>query len=53
VQTNLPTLAAMILQLNAATGEPLQEGLLISANTLKLAFRGYNPITGVLNHVIR
>lgn len=51
-QTNLNTLGAMILALNAASGEVLPEGLLITTNTLKFAFGGYNPITGVLEHVL-
>jgi len=51
-ETNLLTLGAMILQLNAANKEALPEGLLITTNTLKLAFGGYNPITGLLNHIL-
>jgi hypothetical protein len=42
----------MILALNAANGEVLPEGLEITTNTLKLAFGGYNPITGLLLHAI-
>jgi len=51
-QTNLVTLGAMILKLSAANKEILPEGLLITTNTLKLAFGGYNPITGLLAHVL-
>ncbi|KAG4418243.1 hypothetical protein IFR04_008601 [Cadophora malorum] len=51
-ETNLLTLGAMILQLNAANKEALPEGLLITTNTLKLAFGGYNPITGLLDHIL-
>jgi len=50
-QTNLATLGAMVLELNAASGEAVPEGLLITTNTLKLAFGGYNPITGLLAHL--
>jgi len=42
----------MILALNAASGEVLPEGLEITLNTLKLAFGGYDPITGVLVHAL-
>jgi len=51
VQTNLLTLGNMILELNAAAGEALPEGLLITTNTLKLAFGGYDPLTGLLAHL--
>lgn len=51
-QTNLATLGTMILELNAANGEVLPEGLEITIQTLKMAFGGYDPITGVLNHVL-
>jgi len=51
-QTNLATLAAMVLELNAANGEVVPEGLLITTNTLKLAFGGYDPITGLLVHLL-
>jgi hypothetical protein len=47
------TLGAMILQLFAANDEALPEGLEITTNTLKLAFGGYDPITGLLAHVLR
>jgi len=43
----------MVLQLYAANEEALPEGLEITANSLKLAFGGYDPITGVLAHVLR
>lgn len=42
----------MILQLYPAAGEVLPEGLLITTNTLKLAFGGYDPLTGLLAHVL-
>jgi hypothetical protein len=51
--TTLMTLGAMILQLFAANDEALPEGLEITTNTLKLAFGGYDPITGLLAHVLR
>ncbi len=44
-QTNLLTLGAMVLELVAANGDALPEGLEITTNTLKLAFGGYNPLT--------
>lgn len=40
----------MILQLIAANNDALPEGLEITANTVKLAFGGYDPITGILAH---
>ncbi|CZS89794.1 hypothetical protein WAI453_002840 [Rhynchosporium graminicola] len=51
-ETNLVTLGAMILQLIAANKEALPEGLEITTNTLKIAFGGYNPITGLLDHIL-
>ncbi|KAI9051161.1 hypothetical protein LZ554_005263 [Drepanopeziza brunnea f. sp. 'monogermtubi'] len=51
-ETNLSTLAGMILQLIAASNDVLPEGLVITANTLKLAFGGYNPVTGILARVL-
>ncbi|KAG4434921.1 hypothetical protein IFR05_009590 [Cadophora sp. M221] len=51
-ETNLVTLGGMILQLVAANKDTLPEGLLITTNTLKLAFGGYNPITGLLDHIL-
>jgi len=51
-QTNLLTLGTMILELNAATGELLPEGLEITVGTVKAAFSGYNPITGLLHHIL-
>jgi len=46
VPTTLASLGLMVGELNAATGEPLLEGLILSESTLKLAFSGKNPITG-------
>lgn len=51
-QTNLLTLGQMILELYTAAGDVLPEGLEITTNTLKLAFGGYDPITGVLAHAL-
>lgn len=51
-QTNLLTLGGMVLALNAVNGEVIPEGLEITANTLKLAFGGYDPITGLLAHAL-
>lgn len=51
-ETDLSTLGAMILQLYPAAGEVLPEGLLITTNTLKLAFGGYDPLTGLLAHIV-
>jgi hypothetical protein len=51
-QTNLLTLGSLVLQLNAANGEILHEGLTFTTNTLKLAFGGYDPMTGLLVHVL-
>jgi hypothetical protein len=42
----------MALALNAANGEIIPEGLEITTNTLKLAFGGYDPITGLLAHAV-
>jgi hypothetical protein len=42
----------MILQLTAANKDILPEGLEITLNTLKLAFGGYDPITGFLARVV-
>jgi hypothetical protein len=42
----------MILALNAANGEEIPEGLEVMTNTLKLAFGGYDPITGLLPHAL-
>jgi hypothetical protein len=47
-ETNLATLAVIVSQLQQASGEALPEGLLVTINTLKTAFGGYNPITGLL-----
>ena len=51
-ETNLFTLGSMIMQLIAANKDALPEGLEITTNSLKLAFGGYDPITGVLAHVV-
>lgn len=51
-QTNLETLGRMMIELQAANGELIPEGLEITTNTLKLAFGGYNPITGIIAHLI-
>jgi hypothetical protein len=51
-QTTLFTLGDMILQLSAANKDILPEGLEITTNTLKLAFGGYDPITGLLVHAL-
>lgn len=50
--TTLSTLGAMVLQLIAANKDALPEGLEITTNTLKLAFGGYDPITGLLAHAL-
>ncbi|KAK6594246.1 hypothetical protein QC760_010063 [Botrytis cinerea] len=52
VQTNLPSLAGMIARLILANEDVLPEGLEVTAQTVGIAFGGYNPATGVLNHVI-
>lgn len=52
-ETNLVTLGAMANSLIAASGEAVPEGLLITTNTLKLAFGGYDPIAGLLAHLLR
>jgi hypothetical protein len=36
----------MVLTLILEDGEVIPEGLKITTNTLKLAFKGYDPITG-------
>jgi hypothetical protein len=51
-ETNLNTLGAMVLQLISANNDALPEGLEITVNTLKLAFGGYDPVTGLLAHVL-
>lgn len=51
-QTNLLTLGTMVLQLYVEAGDVLPEGLEITTNTLKLAFGGYDPITGLLAHIL-
>lgn len=52
IPTNLFTLGSMILALNSASGETLPEGLEITTNTLNLAFGGYDPLTGLLAHIL-
>lgn len=47
-QTNLLTLGDMVLRLNQAAGEEVPEGLILGASTLKTAFSGLDPITGLL-----
>jgi hypothetical protein len=42
----------MIEKLIAVNNDTLPEGLEITANTLKLAFGGYDPTTGVLAHAL-
>jgi hypothetical protein len=42
----------MIGKLIAANNDALPEGLEITVNTLKLAFGGYDPITGALVHAL-
>ena len=51
-QTNLLTLGDMVFSRNAANGEVIPEGLEFTTNTLKLAFGGYDPIIGLLVHVL-
>ncbi|CCG82228.1 Putative uncharacterized protein [Taphrina deformans PYCC 5710] len=51
-QTNFLTLGAMVLKLNAANGEPVPEGLILTASTLKAAFSGLDPITGAVEKIL-
>ncbi len=51
-ETNLATLAVMVSQLQQASGEALPEGLILTTNTLEQAFGGYDPVTGLLAHII-
>jgi hypothetical protein len=51
-QPDLLTLGDMILSRNAANGEVIPEGLEFTTNTLKLALEGYDPIIGLLVHVL-
>lgn len=51
-QTNFLTLGAMVLQLNIANGEPLPEGLILGESTLKAAFSGLDPVTGLVEKVL-
>ncbi|BFZ58090.1 hypothetical protein PYCC9005_005148 [Savitreella phatthalungensis] len=46
-QTSLFSLGAMIFALNAATGEPVPEGLILGESTLRLALAGLDPISGL------
>lgn len=50
-QTNLASLGVMILELVAANKDVLPEGLEVTAQTVGLAFGGYDPVTGILRHV--
>ncbi|KAF7928239.1 hypothetical protein BELL_0579g00030 [Botrytis elliptica] len=52
VQTNLASLAVMIERLMLANEEVLPEGLEVTAQTVGIAFGGYDPLTGVLGHVV-
>jgi hypothetical protein len=51
-QTNSLTLGQMVIELYTAAGDVLPEGLEITTNTLNLAFGCYDPITGILAHVL-
>jgi hypothetical protein len=51
-QTTLMTLGQMIIKLYTTAGDILPEGLEITTNTLKLAFGGYDPLTGLLVHAL-
>lgn len=51
-QTNLVTLGEMILKLVLANEDVLPEGLEVTAQTVGIAFGGYDPITGLLAHVL-
>jgi hypothetical protein len=46
------TLGQMIIKLYTTAGDILPEGLEITTNTLKLAFGGYDPLTGLLVHAL-
>lgn len=52
VETNLPSLVTMIGQMVLESGETLPEGLEITKSSLSLALGGYDPITGILAHVL-
>lgn len=45
IQTNFPSLALLIVALNAAAGEEVPEGLTLVESTVKAAFGGLDPIT--------
>jgi hypothetical protein len=52
--TTLVSLAAMIVELNLASGETLPEGLTLTENTVKNVLKGLDPITGaVLDPVVQ
>ena len=46
-QTTLTSLGAMILALNAATGEEVPEGVILTSSTLKNALTGVNVVSGL------
>jgi hypothetical protein len=46
--TTLATLGAMVLELNAANGEVLPEGLILGESSLRAVFKGLDPITGAV-----
>jgi hypothetical protein len=47
VPTTLASLVTLVLQLNAASGEAIPEGVLLTENTLKQAFSGLSVLTGL------
>ncbi|ORY77379.1 Chloroperoxidase [Protomyces lactucae-debilis] len=47
IPTTLPSLVALVLQLNAANGEAIPEGVVLTTNTLKNAFSGLSVLTGL------
>jgi hypothetical protein len=52
--TTLATLGAMALELNAANGEVLPEGLILGESSLRAVFKGLDPITGkVLSPILQ
>lgn len=52
--TTLTSLGQMIIELNAANGEEIPEGLILGESSLKAALRGLDPITGaVLDPVLQ
>ncbi|KAH0368592.1 Cloroperoxidase, partial [Aureobasidium melanogenum] len=44
--TSLASLAAMVVELNAASGEQVPEGIILGENSLKAVFIGINAATG-------